>query len=164
MKFLCIFLIIVGINFSIHAQEVTYKNVQINFKQEWSINHGASGELIAFQSDTKKAFILSIHYPQGAEAGAKQLIELANVSKAAMLNVDGVKLVEENVDIALENGMTFQSNIFTTAFDKRFLMVSTLGSNAGILVITYEGEGTSTANAIREFRGIVEGLKLKMPE
>ena len=60
--------------------------------------------------------------------------------------------------------MTFQSNIFTTAFDKRFLMVSTLGSNAGILVITYEGEGTSTANAIREFRGIVEGLKLKMPE
>ena len=164
MKFLCMLLIMLGINFSIYAQEVTYKNVQINFKQEWSINHGASGELIAFQSDTKKAFILSIHYPQGAEAGAKQLIELANVSKPAMLNVDGVKLVEENVDIALENGMTFQSNIFTTAFDKRFLMVSTLGSNAGILVITYEGEGTSTANAIREFRGIVEGLKLKMPE
>ena len=32
-------------------QEVTYKNVQINFKQEWSINHGASGELTAFQSN-----------------------------------------------------------------------------------------------------------------
>lgn len=36
--------------------------------------------------------------------------------------------------------------------------MSTLGSNAGIIVTTYESEGTNIDKAIQNFKGILEGL------
>ncbi len=52
-----------------YAQEVKYKNIVVNLKDQWDISKGQNEELIAIKQASKQAIIISIYYPKGIEEG-----------------------------------------------------------------------------------------------
>lgn len=159
-----LFLIIFSFCTNAPAQEVKYKNVIINFKDQWKISQGENGELIALKEATKQAFIVSMYYPKGIEEGKQYLIASQEIPKQALVRTDGVKLVKENVDIKVDNHLSFQGNVYMTMYDKRFLISVSLGSNAGILLVTYEGEGNDIDKAIQQFKTLAHEITLEAPK
>ena len=155
---------LLSLNSSINAQQVNYKNVQLDFNDHWDIQRGQNDELIALQQKEKKAFILSIYYPQGIEEGMQYLVSALEVPKQNLMQTEGVKLVQENVKIQANDGMSFQANVFTVNSGKRFLITASLGSNAGVLLTSYEGQGHNISKALAEFKVIAESLSLSPPD
>lgn len=160
-KIFLFFLIMIVGNTLTFAQNIEYKNLVINFKDNWQVKTGERGELFAMQMDKKKAFMVSIYYPKSVEEGMQYLIASQQIPKQTLIKTDGVKLIKEDIDITLDNGYPFQGNVFTTNNNQRFLVTASLGSNVGIVLVTYEGEGNDIDNAINEFRDIANSIVLK---
>ena len=147
-----------------YAQEVKYKNMVVNLKDQWDISKGQNGELIAIKQESKQAVIISIYYPKGIEEGMQYLVASLQIPKQGLVKMEGVTLVNEDINIPLSNGMNYQANVFTTNFDKRFLISASSGTNAGVILITYEGEGNDTNKAINDFKILINNIKIEAPK
>ncbi len=147
-----------------YAQEVKYKNIVVNLKDQWDISKGQNEELIAIKQASKQAIIISIYYPKGIEEGMQYLVASLQIPKQGLVKMKGVTLVNEDINIPLSNGMNYQANVFTTNFDKRFLISASSGTNAGVILVTYEGEGNDTNKAINDFKSLINNIKIEAPK
>jgi len=147
-----------------YAQEVKYKNIVVNLKDHWDISKGQNGELVAIKQTSKQAVIISIYYPKGIEEGMQYLVASLQIPKQGLLKMEGVALVNEDINIPSNSGMNFQANVFTTNFDKRYLISASSGTNAGVILVTYEGEGNDTKKAINDFKSLINNINIEAPK
>jgi len=54
--------------------------------------------------------------------------------------------------------------VFTVNSGKRFLITASLGSHAGVLLISYEGQAHNTAKALAEFKLLAEPISFSPPD
>ncbi|WP_151799684.1 hypothetical protein [Acinetobacter nosocomialis] len=147
-----------------YAQEVKYKNIVVNLKDHWDISKGQNGELVAIKQESKQAIIISIYYPKGIEEGMQYLVASPQIPKQGLVKMKGVRMINEDINIPLSSGMNYQANVFTTNFDQRFLISASSGTNAGVVLVTYEGEGNDTNKAINDFKTLINNIKIEAPK
>ena len=45
-----------------------------------------------------------------------------------------------------------------------FLISASSGTNAGVILVTYEGEGNDTNKAINDFKSLINNIKIEAPK
>lgn len=147
---------IVCLSLNISAQEVVYKNVKINFSEEWKTQENAQKQFMAFSPD-KNVLVLSLVYPANIDEGQKTLIAAQDSIDKLEQIIPNVQVIEKEKQIKSSKGMPLQFTQYSYQMkdETRFLIGATIASNAGIALITFEGKG-DTNQSVTKFKRLID--------
>lgn len=150
------------ISFSIEASELTLEKFSFQLKGDWGVHSNENGSKSAIfkGSDRKKAFILSVFHPGSQEQALKFLVDIQDyITNLDQVN-NSLKVEHEYSEYKTKSGAPFMYITYSDKNNKGFFIGSSLGSSAGILMITYEGSG-GHKDAVEEFKEILESMKIE---
>lgn len=152
------------LSLNINAQEVIYKNVKINFSEEWKTQENTQKQLIAF-SPEKDTLILSVVYPPTVNDGQRALIVAQNSIDALENIIPNVQVIEREKLVTSANGIPvqFTQYLYKVSEETRFLIGATIATNAGIVLITFEGKGDDK-QSVDKFNNIINHIRISKPE
>ncbi|ENW03144.1 hypothetical protein [Acinetobacter beijerinckii] len=155
---------IVCLSLDINAQEVIYKNVKINFSEEWKTQENAQKQFMAF-SPNKDVLILSLVYPPNIDEGQKTLIAAQDSIDKLEQIIPNVQVVEKEKQIRSSKGMPLQFTQYSYQMkdETRFLIGATIATNAGIALITFDGKG-DTNQSLLKFKKIMDHFEFTKPQ
>lgn len=146
----------------VDAAELRFENFSFNFAGNWEVHSTESGSTAAVYkgSDKKREFILTIMQPSNQEEAVKYLKDIQDyITNLDQVNSD-YKVETKYTEYKTKYGAPFMYITYADNNTKGFFIGASLGSNAGILMITFEGSG-SPKTGVEEFKEILESMSIK---
>lgn len=161
LKSIIVFVVVLLCPLTLHAAEVASGKFSFHLNGEWSITKDGNGSITAVQQnkETTRAFILSVHTLTSREEIIDALLYLRNYLDN--LPNENSALVKESdfTQYKTSGGAPFDYIAYTDKAQNGFFIGATLGSNSGVVLVTYEGSG-NYKNGVRELKVILNNMKI----
>ena len=144
----------------VYATNVVSGKFSFNLPGKWEVTTEKNGALRA-QKKTKgylRVFILSVEYPRSTKEVSKFLLYLRNYLGNLEKDDKGLKKQTEFAQYVSKGGAPFTYVAYSDVTQKGFFVGATLGSNHGVILITYEGN-TTYVRAVKELKSIMDTMK-----
>jgi len=160
LKSIIVSVVVLLSTFTVHAAEVASGKFSFHLNGEWSVTKDENGSITAVQQNKERtrAFILSVHKLSTSKEIIDALLYLRNYLDN--LSNENNALVKE-VDFTqykTSAGAPFDYVAYTDKAQKGFFVGATLGSNSGVVLVTYEGSG-NYKEGVSELKVILNNMK-----
>ena len=145
-----------------YAAEISSSDFSFQLPGDWKISVDKNGTQTAQRIHTKeqRAFILSIPKPRDIEEGSQMLLAWQNIMEEQGQKDKRLKLDKTYGGYKTVRGAPFKYIAFSRAENQGFFIGASLGSNFGVILITYEGN-RDLRGAIKELNSILDSMKYK---
>lgn len=147
--------------YATYAAEVTSGSFSFHLDGEWKTSKDDNGTITAVQQNEKstRAFILSVYTPSASSEIIDTLLYLRNYLEN--LSNENTNLTKETdfTQYKTESGAPFDYVAYTDKLQQGFFIGATLGSNSGVVFVTYEGSG-SYNKGINELKVILNKMRV----
>lgn len=129
---------------------------------KWKVVTEKSGAKSAHKLSKKdlRAFIVSIYHPRSRRQVGVMLDYLHNYLKSLDKENKLLKKETELTSYKSARGAPFEYIVYSDKTHHGFFIGVSQGSNAGVMLITYEGKG-NTNEALKELKRILDSIKYK---
>ena len=160
-KWIMVFVALLLFPAALHATEVASGRFSFNLNGDWSVTEEDYDAVTAVlqSNEINRAFILSVHKLASSEEIVNTLLYLRNY--LGSLSEENGALVKEAdfKQYKTESGAPFDYIVYTDEAQSGFFIGATLGSNSGVVLVTYEGSG-SYQDGIDELKAILDNMKI----
>jgi len=150
------------ISFAIDASELKSDQFSFQLAGEWDLTTKDDGAKSAIYkgSDKKRAFMLSVYHPATQEETVKFLVDIQDyITNLNKVNSD-LTVEKKYTEYKSKSGAPFMYITYSDKKHKGFFIGCSLGSSAGILLITFEGSG-DYKEATKEFVTILDSMNIE---
>lgn len=160
-KSVVIFIAALLFPFAVHATDVASGKFSFDLKGEWHVTKDEkSGAITAVQQNKEKprAFILSVHKLASTKQTIDALLYLRNYLNHLSNKNHALVKEADFTQYKTRGGAPFDYIAYTDKARKGFFIGAILGSNAGVVLVTYEGRG-SYKNGTAELKSILDHMR-----
>lgn len=163
-KQLILFLTLILSPLTLHATDISSGRFSFHLSGEWHVTEDENGSITAIhkQNEATRAFILSVHKLVSEKEIMDALIFLHNYLETLSTKNSSLKKETEFTQFLTTGSAPFDYIAYTDRAQNGFLIGATLGSNSGVVLITYEGDGKYT-DGISELKTILNNMKVIQP-
>lgn len=149
------------ISFSVDASELKRDKFSFQLAGKWEIKNKENATSVAAfkQGITTKEFMLTVMHPSNQEETVKYLQDIQDYITNLSQVYSNLKVVNEYTEYKTKYGAPFMYIAYSDSASKGFYIGASLGSSAGILMITFKGTG-GYQEAVEEFKQILESMRL----
>lgn len=162
MKFkLFILSLVLLISFSVDAAELKLEKFSFQLPGNWSVKQKDNATSVALlaQDGKKKELAVTVMHPSSPEETVKFLQDIQDYITNLKEVYSHLKVETKYSEYKTKYGAPFMYITYSDEAGKGFYIGASLGSDVGILMITFKGQGNYSA-AVKEFKQILESMKL----
>jgi hypothetical protein len=136
------------------AQDLQVENFKIDLPGEWE-RQSIQGQTV-MKSEAGRYLSISVFHPQSATDGMRTLMA-ASESLRSIQKSPGVQTHQDFQSFSNAKGAVYQA--IQLKHSEGFLVGVTLGSNKGVMLLTYEGSG-AVEDGFKEAQQLLESLSI----
>ncbi|MFT6993002.1 MAG: hypothetical protein ACJASL_005003 [Paraglaciecola sp.] len=140
-------LVILLVSFHSSSTTVSSNGFQFVLDNEWVIEEQSANSITAANKETLQVFILSVYKPTSIEQGAQLFVAMKDYLSNLNEQMPSLFKSTELVPYTSNKSVPWELISYSDKFNSIYFIGACLGTQKGVLMVTFEGEGLATDGA-----------------